>query len=296
MTPSPSTQRRGDVHSPTNLVPEDYEYLFAWDNQQPGCLLGIAQSEAWREWHANGPATPDANSSQCTHCGAHLRYVALLRYIPTGQYLYVGETCLDNRFERSSADFHTLRKAAQLDREKQRLLTAWNDYKAENAHVDWDLLATSENGFIKNVLAKGRQYGNLSDKQRDAIVKAYDRDVNRVINEAAWALIPTVPVPTGKGLTITGKLVSRKWKETDFGSVEKCLVVVTTPEGEYKVWGSIPAALYGTTEGLEVTGAVEVGDTVTFRASVEASSDDPSFGFYKRPTRASIVAKGEVQA
>jgi hypothetical protein len=276
---------RNDVHSPLNLVTEDYEYLFAWDSGTPGCLVGIAQSDAWREWHANGPVEipgREVSSSQCTHCGAHIRYVALLRYVPTGQYLYVGETCLDNRFGRATADFHQLRKQAQLDREQQRLLTAWNDYKAQHPGVNFDLLATSTNPFICDVLGKGRKYGNLSDRQLDAIVKAFERDVQREIEQALRVEAPKADCPEGKRLTITGRLVSRKWKETQFGSVEKCLVVVDTSAGEYKVWGSIPQALYNQ--------GVAVGDLVTFCANVEVSPDDASFGFYSRPTKAQVLS------
>lgn len=281
---------RQDVHSPLNLVTEDYEYLFAWDSGTPGCLVGIAQSDAWREWHANGPVEipgREVSSSQCTHCGAHIRYVALLRYIPTGQYLYVGETCLDNRFGRATADFQHLRKQAQLDREQQRLLTAWNEYKADHAGVNFDLLATSTNPFIVDVLGKGRKYGNLSDKQLAAIVKAFERDSQRVVEQAQRALVPTAPCPVGNRLTITGRLVSRKWKQTDFGSVEKCLVVVDTGAGEYKVWGSVPKGLYG--DERTGVGRAEVGNLVTFVANVTRSDNDEAFGFYSRPTKAQVL-------
>jgi hypothetical protein len=51
-------------------------------------------------------------------------------------------------------------------------------------------------------------------------------------------------------------------------------------EGEgWKVWGTEPRALYA-----------EKGDRVRLTATVEASADDPAFGFYSRPTKAEKLA------
>jgi hypothetical protein len=213
---------RTDIHRPAVLITEDYEYLYAWDSGTPGCLVGIAQSPAWAEWHAKGPVEVpgrEVSSSQCTHCGAWIRYVALLRYIPTGQYLYVGETCLDNRFGRASADFHRLRKQAELDRKEQRILAAWNAYKADHADVDWDALYASENGFVRNVLAKGRQYGNLSDRQLSAIQDALVRDAERLVRAAEQALEIKGTVTAGRQV-ITGLIVSIKEKISDYSVVK----------------------------------------------------------------------------
>jgi hypothetical protein len=41
------------------------------------------------------------------------------------------------------------------------------------------------------------------------------------------------------------------------------------------VWGSVPASLSRVTRGSRVT----------FTAEVEASKDDPEFGFFRRPTQ-----------
>lgn len=265
---------RTDVHSPKNLVTEDYEYLYAWDSRQPGCLVGIAQSEAWREWHSKGPVHEDVSSSQCTHCGAHLRYVALLRYVPTGQYLYVGETCLDNRFGRATSDFQKLRKQAALDAKEQRIVKAWAEYKATH-EADWDALAASTNPFVIDVLSKGRRYGNLSDRQLDAIVRSIAKDLEPKPERA-----PKVPVPEGRQ-TITGRIVKVAVQRNDFGSRYVITVVVTTPAGEFAVWGTHPSAIQ----------KAEPGDTVTFVATVERSDRDESFGFFKRPIKAAILAR-----
>ncbi len=80
-----------------------------------------------------------------------------------------------------------------------------------------------------------------------------------------------LPVKEGR-YEVQGEVLSTKWQESDFGGSLKMLVEV---DG-FKVWGSVPSAL----------GPLERGDRVAFTATVEASSDDKSFGFFKRPTKA----------
>lgn len=300
---------RTDIHRPTTLVTEDYEYLYSWDSKQPGALIGIAQSDAWREWHAAGPVLPEVSSSQCTHCGAHLRYVALLRYVPTGQYLYVGETCLDNRFALATAEFHKLRTTAKLDSKVQAAKAAWAKFVAEHGEINWDELNASTNPFVIDVLSKGPKYG-LTERQINAIQNAVQKDKDRVALRAAQALIPTVPVPEGSGIVIEGTVLSTKWQESQFGSVHKFLISVETPAGNYKLWGSVPKDLEGTwgcvgckSIGPVCTdactqdfahgyiGAFEVGDKVRFTANVTKSEKDEAFGFFSRPRKATIIAK-----
>jgi hypothetical protein len=81
-------------------------------------------------------------------------------------------------------------------------------------------------------------------------------------------------VPTGR-IVIEGVVVARKLQESNYGTTYKLLI-----EGEgWKVWGTEPRALYA-----------EKGDRVRLTATVEASADDPAFGFYSRPTKAEKLA------
>ena len=321
---------RTDVHSPVNLVTEDYEYIDSFDNQpEPGAYFGSGGTwtlddgteikgtnyrNAYDSWlrHLVGASKTAryGDCFQCDHCGARIRYVAVVRHNPTGDHIAVGETCLGNRFERATADFQQLRKQAQLDREQQRLLKAFNEFREAHTEVDWDVIDASENGFVIDVVRKLRTWGSISDKQLAAIQTAVVRDAEK----AAAPVVPTVPVPTGK-VVIEGKVVSLQWRENDYGSVHKALVIVTTPEGEYKIWTTVAKALEGQwgclgcgstgvvcNNGCDsqnytagYIGAVEVGDTIRFTATVDRSDRDESFGFAKRPTKASIVVKGDAQ-
>lgn len=309
------TMTRTDIHRPTELTTEDYVYVGGYDNEigLPGDSPAGANRARLRAAIAASTTTAYHSGSQCDHCGAHIRYVAVVRHTPTGDHLAIGETCLDNRFERATADFQAMRKAAQLDREQQRLVTASNAYRADH-DVDWDVLDASVNGFVMDVLAKLRRWGSISDKQLTAIVGAVVRDTQRDADQAVTAVTPSAVAPNADGVTVEGRIVSLKWKDSDYGGAMKMTVVVTTPDGDYRVWGTQPRALEGEwgcmgcgstapvcRDGCDshnhaagYVGAAAVGDTVRFTANFSQAHDDTSMAFFKRPRKATIVATAPV--
>ena len=277
-----TTKLRTDVHSPTNMDPAAYEYLYAYDSGAPGCLVGMAQSDIWHQWKSH--LAPNAFSSQCTHCGAHIRYVALLRHLPTGEVIYVGETCLDGRFAlESKAAFDALRKAAQLDREAQRIMTAAAkciaslEVSPEVAAFLADKKGTVGHHIALDIRSKLYRYGSISARQADLVAKLMADEAARPAVEAARAVVEatraanaTMP-PTGR-VAVSGTVLSTWWQESDYGSTLKMLVDV----GTYRLWGSVPGAL-----------SVNKGDTVSFMAQVEAK--EVGFGFFRRPTQAKVL-------
>lgn len=81
--------------------------------------------------------------------------------------------------------------------------------------------------------------------------------------------------PEGR-VDIAGEIVSVKMKGSMYGSVLKMLVVDDTG---FKVWGSVPSSIEGCLRGGKVS----------FSAQITPSDDDEKFGFFKRPTRATIL-------
>lgn len=102
-----------------------------------------------------------------------------------------------------------------------------------------------------------------------------------------------VPVSESR-VHVTGEVVSVKAHESHYGwhysgnyrvpNVEwKMTVKVSTPEGVYLVWGSVPSAI----------SEVKKGDVVSFDAKLVAGNRDESFGFFKRPTKSVVVKSTE---
>ena len=82
-------------------------------------------------------------------------------------------------------------------------------------------------------------------------------------------------VPEGR-LVITGTLLRMKWQEGYYGSTLKMLV---QDDRGFRVWGTVPSSL-----------DANRNDRIQFTAAVTQSDDDPKFGFFKRPTKATVLS------
>lgn len=282
--------KRNDVHSPANLVTEDYEYILSADNSPdmgPGWVLQYGDFGLEVSRHLARTDRLGRSVHQCHHCGARIRYFAILKHVPTGDYIAVGETCLNDRFELATVEFHKLRKAAELDRQQQRIKKAVAAFVEANQDLAFMADKTHEhtNGFIADVSRKLRQYGELSERQVNAVRAAIIRDAEwaarKEQEEAARAAEIMVPVIEGKQ-QITGEVLSLKWQDSDFGSTLKMLV---KDERGFKVWGTVPRSI-----------DPERGDRVVFSATITKSDRDESFGFFKRPTKAILLSKKAEEA
>jgi hypothetical protein len=281
--------KRTDVHSPSNLVTEDYEFV--------GCgNHATAELDSWSPMPAinrmieQGYRFNDVHGGHhCSHCGSFLVYYAVLAHRPSKTMIHVGETCLDNRFELATSEFHRLRKQAKLNRERAALrekratfldqsdnqaLYAWAKEQPAYRNDSYCDEESFEAKFVRFI----DKYGDASDKFVASIRRSRDR-------QAEWAAKRAEEAKTAKpvieGRTrVRGEVLSAKGKDTPYGWTLKLLI---KDEGGFKVYGNAPSAI----------DSVERGDVVEFVATVKASDDDPTFGFYSRPTGASIIQRKE---
>lgn len=103
------------------------------------------------------------------------------------------------------------------------------------------------------------------------------------------------PVPTGNGVKVTGKVVGCKKHESAYGETWK--LTVQTENGS-RVWVSLPSSLeeawWQSQQDAEYGDQTSIpdwfiGKGITFVANIEASRDDETFGFAKRPRKAELV-------
>lgn len=268
---------RTDIHSPVNMDPASYTFLIAFDPMDDMMFAGWTEADKQEFFAWERALAPEARMYRCTHCGVHIRYHAMLQHT-NGQVIYVGQTCLDNRFAlESKAQFDALRKAAELDRKAQRIVAAAAeclatlDLSPAAAEFLTDKKGTEGHYIAKDIRAKLYRYGSISQKQADLVAKLIVDMERRAAERAERDANATMP-PTGRQ-DITGTVLSTKWQENDFGGSLKMLV----DAGTYRLWGSVPGNI-----------SVDKGDVVKFSATVEAK--EVGFGFYKRPTRAEVVS------
>ena len=130
-----------------------------------------------------------------------------------------------------------------------------------------------------NFIHKVNRYGDTSDKFVAAMIRDMERTAERDAQRAAEQA-NAKPVVEGKRVIITGEVVSVKWQENGYGGRE---VMTVKDDRGFKVWGSVPSSI-----------DAHRGDRITFTADVEKSDRDDTFGFFKRPTKAELLAPVEV--
>lgn len=164
--------------------------------------------------------------------------------------------------------------------EKRDAFTLTDEAKTIAAEAYAWLMANGVNSDYMNNLRVAFQ---VCDKKHLGLIvslpAAYMKDRDKKTAEATIKELPTAPCVLGK-TTITGQVVKAYMTENDYGT--RYVMVVRDDRG-FSVWGTVPSAIN-----------VNIGDTVRFNATVEAS-DKPEFGFFKRPTKAEVLTLAVAQ-
>lgn len=295
------SDKRTDVHAPAsiNFDPSLYTCYGCYD----GCPgpFGFQELDEYRQQIQNltsrGYTCGRGCKSICGHCGAGIRYFALLVRDDVKEFIHVGETCLDNRFSvETAADFQALRKTAKLNRDRDERIGVLRQNLAIARLLDGGR-TVEESVFLSDVRRKANDTGRLSDAQISAVERAFARverqeQWERERREQAQRLAAAgVRAPEGR-VEVTGVVLSAKSHESRFGTSIK--IVIQSDDG-WKVWLTAPSSLVDTTVIEEVREAV-VGKRIRLTATLTRSPSDAAFAFGKRPTKASLISLDTVTA
>jgi len=309
------TATRTDVHAPASpdFDPQAYnchgvfDFAPEFDPSQTAERQDLVNKMISRGYHFGGSTT-----GGCGHCGTNIRYGALMARDDIMEMIWVGETCLGNRFDGiTKTKFQKLRKAAALNRELVTRATRFEALCDENPDLAYASYASNIHDTVvvddgtrfgnasgcswalstlTDLADKAHRYGNLTERQLAFMMKLMTEvsekgakfEISQVQCKKEQAV---VPAPIGRTV-ITGTVLKTEWKENGYDG--RLVMTVKHADG-WEVWGSVPGSLtrdeYGRTS---VDHIVRAGDVVTFTATIEAS-DRPEFGFFKRPTKASKV-------
>lgn len=143
---------------------------------------------------------------------------------------------------------------------------------------------------VRTLFSQERASATAADKRLGLVVSVMASYRRAQAEEKVQADRPSAPAPAGR-VEVEGVVMSVKWIENDFGGALKMLVEA---EPGYRVWGTVPKdltmILVEREDGWQEYREVNVGERVTFTATLEPSADDPAFAFAKRPSKARVVA------
>jgi hypothetical protein len=134
---------------------------------------------------------------------------------------------------------------------------------------------TKEECFRYDLAMKLKRYGSLTGPQIAAVQRGLDRAQAR--QDEAERMQSVEPLAEGR-YVIEGEVVSTKTVESDYSAFGTLKMLVKMDDGN-KVWGTVPASIECDPKG----------ERVMFTGTVERSRDDEHFGFFKRPTGATLV-------
>lgn len=288
--------RRTDEVRPAVFDPADYHVIDFLDAKPakgiPPQYLGSPEVAAYvkREREKRMKYFPVWDGS-CAHCGYYsLRWVAVVQQNSTGQVIPFGQICEERVGFATRTDFDQffsqsalMRKAAENRKRAAETFEWWVVRDPKNAEAAEFLMNyEGDNHFFNDVRRKMVQWGDLSDRQVAAVLKARDRKVEEA--NAPEPAGPTTPAPEGR-VEVEGEVVFLKWYENEYGSSLKMIVLL---EDGNKVFSTVPSAIYwiGQHPNQRV---IEKGDRVRFTATFELSDRDEHFSFGKRPSKASVI-------
>lgn len=289
------TEPRTDIHRPSaeEFNPQQYEEEGCWD-LHPDAMSAPDRIAVTNRLLAEGYKFTGAwGLGRCDHCGATVRYTALMSHQPTKGLIWVGEECLWNRFGLSSAEFHKLRETARLNRERQtkaeKLQKALDGFDAAAiAAYQWATNDTEASHIAVDIARKIEKYYDPSEKQLAFLVKLHTEHLERERRKAERAAAvdagEITPCPEGRQ-TVRGVILSVKWVDDEFSYNGGTLKMLVQDERGFRVYGTCPSSL-SSSEELR-------GSVVEFSANLQPKAADPTFGFYSRPTKARLITGPE---
>lgn len=282
---------RTDTHKPSAIQPEDY-YFVAYDYIKVEGLGDCQLLQHYRKMlqehmgSTGGTYSKHEHGGNCMVCGSvNAIYTSVFYHKKTNSYVRVGSECA-NKME--MGDAHNFRYFRTMIQDALKRTKGLAKAKAtlETAGLTrvWELWLALDDAEKRNwnentlcdIVGNLIRYGSISEKQEKFLGSLAEKIDNAEVLMAAEAeakkLLPDVP--EGR-VTVTGKVLSIKEQESDFGSVLKMLVEST--DG-WKVWSTAPVGEFTT------------GDEIEYTVTITRAPNDSKFGYGKRPHFKSLIS------
>ncbi len=293
------SKTRTDIHRPSTFVPANYTYVLSYSltsssdgmqipshgvnceldrrvydlkgnvieagkHNEDGlcCVVGLLHV-------AKVKMAGDRGTGNCTVCGASFIHGDVWRHNETGECIHLGHSCADKYAMLANRTAHDMRlrhlkkaAASQAQAAVNKIKRA--DFLAANPGLE-EALELEGHYILSDLRGKFERFCTLSPKQVELAFKLAHEIRNPKPAEKH------VDAPTGR-VTFIGEAVSVKWHDNAYGGCLKMTVKVTTDEGSWLCWTTVPAAM----------DSIEKGDRVEITATL-SHGDNAYFAFGKRP-------------
>jgi hypothetical protein len=258
-------------------------------------------------------------AGKCGVCGDYFAYGTMFMH-DSGDLVHMGHDCADKygamydlsawevQNNRARAAVATAIQRSENEKERAAFLRLHDGLEA-----DLTLGAPAQEAdptnrgaaILADLSRKFVQYRTMSEKQIALARKLAEEIRNPPAPRPEEA---KVAAPTGKGVLFEGEIISIKSRETDWGISYKATIKVTTPEGVWLAWGTLPQNLKDLCSNYGALFDSLKGALVSVKATLEAGTDrevehvtydvktdretvtmvmkkaDPSFVFMSRPS------------
>lgn len=312
---------RTDIHSPKNIIPENYEPVSVYSRPDSGGYVDdltpdVSVSLSKHMLETGGEFAQHKGSGQCHVCGSSFIDYATFYHVPSNEYINAGLDCSSKIKANLEESF---RRVASLRRAKNKKLTS--EKKIFDQLEDEESLLN----LLETYYPNGLNSPNLSHKMnRKELITAivgdsldnYGNDVvsqkleiiSSIINETISRHSSLSPNQINFLIKLE-KNISEE-KEKCFLREEERSVAEDVPEGKHLLVGEIlsrktcqdfrgnvvPKMLFKDDRGFKVFvtipskfSDVKIGDRLEFVVNLKPSDTDSKFAFGSRPSKMKIL-------
>lgn len=308
--------KRTDCHSPSNIIPENYEFVVVRTREDDEFGFG---GEAVRMFNnhrlrTGGVFSDHNHGGNCHVCGAWMIDYAIFYHQPTNKYIQTGLDCAAKIEHGHEDDFRRIAILRRANAKKMAAINTACEYLnqhdllnfIETLYTDGNIggkiinhdqtnpwnqflgidigdLPQSEIEYLSrqfwimtNMVESLIKYG-WSDKQLN-YAKKLTNDLKDVPTTVQKKLEQRTTTPDCPigKVKVIGVVVIMKSVEVFYGYERKMLV--QSDEG-WKVWCTVPSSISD----------IAIGERCEFMCTLTQSDKDSKFGFGKRPTKARII-------
>ena len=277
-----------------NGVSEEIAKVFRSDHDY---LAATLANNAWFEDVRFGRPRKSGGEDRgsCALCSTGFAYGGVFRHLPSGELIAVGHICASHHLGYKDIDkknrdkkIRHARKREENARRRAKASAEFTGFVAANP--EFAAAMTFDHHIIADIVEKCREFRGTPSPAMAALVikiatEGAERATAKAEREAADAEFPPIPVPlTDARVKVSGTVIWTGTKKSIYGTAYKMIVRVVRPTGAFKLYGTEPS-------GLDP----EVGDEVEFMARIERGDRDEDFGFFSRPTKASVTKAAAIE-